>query len=122
MPVKRLFLFFIFLSMLSCSSNRNTLERITRESYGKVSEGKPVELFTLTNRNGMVVQITNYGGIINSLKVPDQHGEMLDVVWVIIPLKNISKEIPRSDAWLGDTATGLPEVNSPWMVWNIIWL
>jgi aldose 1-epimerase len=66
--------------MLSCSSNRNTLERITRESYGKVSEGKPVELFTLTNRNGMVVQITNYGGIINSLKVPDQHGEMLDVV------------------------------------------
>jgi len=47
---------------------------------GKMQEGKQVELYTLTNSKGIEVAITNYGGTIVSLKVPDRTGKMGDVV------------------------------------------
>jgi aldose 1-epimerase len=51
---------------------------ISSEPFGE-AEGQPVELFTLTNANGMEVRITNYGGIIQSILVPDSNGEMENV-------------------------------------------
>ncbi|MDP2933749.1 MAG: aldose epimerase family protein [bacterium] len=39
-----------------------------------------MKLFTLRNPNGMVVEITNYGGIVTSIKVPDRQGNLADVV------------------------------------------
>lgn len=41
---------------------------------------KPVKLFTLKNANGMEVCITNYGGRVVSLVVPDKDGKPTDVV------------------------------------------
>lgn len=41
---------------------------------------KPVKLYTLTNANGMEVSITNYGGRVVSLMVPDKDGNFQDVV------------------------------------------
>ena len=52
---------------------------IRRGTYGKIAEG-PVDLYTLTNRSGMEVRITNYGGRVVSILVPDRHGKMADVV------------------------------------------
>lgn len=43
-------------------------------------QGKPVEMVTLTNKNGMEVQAISYGAIITSLKVPDRAGKLGDVV------------------------------------------
>lgn len=42
-------------------------------------DGKQIDLFTLQNAQGMVVQITNYGGKIVSILVPDKDGIMEDV-------------------------------------------
>lgn len=42
--------------------------------------GEQVELFTLTNSNGVEALITNYGGIVVSLRTPDRHGIFDDVV------------------------------------------
>src|SRR6185436_10424782 len=39
-----------------------------------------VEVFTLSNANGLAARITNYGGIIMSLLVPDKDGRRSDVV------------------------------------------
>ena len=52
------------------------------ESYAALEEGesKKVELITLTNANGMEVCVTNFGGRIVSIMVPDKNGEMKDVV------------------------------------------
>ena len=41
---------------------------------------KAVKLYTLTNKNGMEVCITNFGGRIVSIEVPDKEGNMKDVV------------------------------------------
>lgn len=52
---------------------------VTRAPFGKTSDGA-VELFTLKNVNGIEVRVTNYGGIITSLKTPDRNGAFADIV------------------------------------------
>lgn len=57
-----------------------TQNKISKAFYGKTSDGKEVDIYTLTNKNGMKVQIINYGAIITSLTAPDKNGKMEDVV------------------------------------------
>ena len=54
--------------------------KVTSADFGKTREGTPVRIYTLTNANGVEAVITNYGGRIVSLKVPDRKGAMGDVV------------------------------------------
>ncbi|CAA9552602.1 MAG: Aldose 1-epimerase [uncultured Thermomicrobiales bacterium] len=51
---------------------------ITSTPFGDV-EGASVDLYTLTNPNGMEVSIMTYGGIVQSIRVPDRDGEMANV-------------------------------------------
>jgi aldose 1-epimerase len=50
------------------------------ESFGKTADGQEVQLFTLTNKNGIEAKITNFGGIVVSLKTPDRKGQLTDIV------------------------------------------
>ena len=58
----------------------NSSSMITENSYGETANGIPVSLYTLKNNAGMEVDITNYGGIITSMRVPDRDGNLGDVV------------------------------------------
>jgi aldose 1-epimerase len=51
---------------------------ITSEPWGEV-DGEEVTLYTLTNASGTEVKITNFGGIITSVVVPDRDGNMANV-------------------------------------------
>ena len=51
-----------------------------RRIFGKTNEGIEAEIFTLSNKNGMKVQITNYGGTVVSINFPDKDGIIRDVV------------------------------------------
>lgn len=53
---------------------------ITKSSFGKTPDGEQVDLYLLTNKNGIEAAITNYGGAVVSLKVPDRSGKLGDVV------------------------------------------
>jgi aldose 1-epimerase len=53
---------------------------LKKSAFGKTKDGQPVDLFTLTNARGMVVAITNYGGVVVSIQVPDRNGKFADVV------------------------------------------
>ncbi len=52
---------------------------IMKKHFGSV-DGKDVMLYTLTNSNGIRVNITNYGGIITAIYTPDKHGKPGDIV------------------------------------------
>jgi aldose 1-epimerase len=52
---------------------------ITIKAWGGVA-GKGVDLYTLTNANGMQVSITNYGATITAIRVPGPGGKLTDVV------------------------------------------
>nr|WP_228713551.1 aldose epimerase family protein [Arundinibacter roseus] len=74
---------------------------ITREVYGTLADGQQADLFTLTNANGMVVKITNYGGIITQWMAPDKNGEMADVVLGLDSLNNYVENNPFFGALVG---------------------
>src|SRR5450432_2632006 len=52
---------------------------ITKTSFGN-ADGKNVDLYTLSNGNGLVAKVATYGGILTSLEAPDRDGELADVV------------------------------------------
>ena len=51
-----------------------------KSPFGKTPDGEAVDVYTLTNKNGAEVEITNYGGSVVSVKVPDRDGKLGDVV------------------------------------------
>ena len=53
---------------------------IIRKSFGALPDGLDVDLYLLTNDNGMGASITTYGGIVTSLTAPDRDGGFADVV------------------------------------------
>ena len=54
--------------------------KIDQQPFGTAPDGTPVDLYTLTNIHGLKAAITNYGGIVVSLFVPDRNGELDDIV------------------------------------------
>jgi aldose 1-epimerase len=72
-----------------------------KESFGITSEGIEVELYTLTNVRGLEARITNFGGILVSLMVPDRHGEFADVVLGFDQLSGYLNEHPYFGATIG---------------------
>jgi aldose 1-epimerase len=53
---------------------------IAKKPYGRMADGTQVDIYTLTNAQGIEATITNFGGIVVSLKVPDRDGNLGDVV------------------------------------------
>jgi aldose 1-epimerase len=57
---------------------------VTRQAVGSAPDSYagrdvPVDRYTLTNRHGLSVAILTYGGIIQSIGVPDRHGQVANV-------------------------------------------
>ncbi len=88
-------------SSMKSSSEKPAPEQITFESFGKTPDGAPVSLYTLRNKNGMEARISNYGGIITSLKVPDRNGNLGDVVLGYDNLEGYLKTTPYFGAMIG---------------------
>ncbi len=50
------------------------------KAFGKTNDGTPVEQYILRNSHGLTATVITYGGILQSLKVPDKNGKFDDVV------------------------------------------
>ena len=72
-----------------------------KESFGKTPDGKQVDLYTLTNTNGMIAKITNFGGILVSLEVPDRNGKLADITLGFDKLDGYLGEHPYFGAIVG---------------------
>jgi aldose 1-epimerase len=73
---------------------------ITKQPFGAVG-GQPVDLYTLTNSRGMEVKIMTYGGIIQSIKVPDRDGRMANVTLGFAHLADYVRKSPYFGAIVG---------------------
>lgn len=74
---------------------------IQKRSFGKTLEGTPAELFTLTNKKGTVVDITNFGGIIVSWKVADRNGKQEDITLGFDTIEGYLEQGPYFGALIG---------------------
>lgn len=70
----------IFSACNSGEQSTLTVSGLDPAKFDTVINEKPVKLYTLKNQNGMEVCITNYGGRVVSLVVPDKDGKPTDVV------------------------------------------
>lgn len=69
--------------MISCGGNGTptlTQSGLDPRNFVDTVDGKPTALYVITNNNGMEAAITNYGGRLVSLMVPDRNGCLTDVV------------------------------------------
>ena len=65
----------------SCEEKEEKLvSGLEKENFESEVAGKQIALYVLKNNNGMEVCITNYGGRVVSVMVPDRTGKMTDVV------------------------------------------
>jgi len=79
---------------------RDTM-KVTRAPFGHLPDGRPVELFTLTNAHGVEVQVMTYGGIITAIRTPDRAGHLGDVVLGHDSLAGYLKSSPYFGAIVG---------------------
>lgn len=66
------------ISFLSCSESRDYIP-VDQADFQITHNDKSVDLYTLENKQGMTVKITNYGAKIVSILVPDRDGQLGDV-------------------------------------------
>ncbi|HEY1861080.1 MAG TPA: aldose epimerase family protein [Gemmataceae bacterium] len=74
---------------------------VEKMDFGKTADGTAVDLYTLTNANGMKAKIMTYGGIITELWVPDRDGKLDDVVLGFDDLKGYLAGHPYFGAIVG---------------------
>ena len=91
---KIIFVLAALAALCSCASAPElTKSGINPADFNSTYNGKATELYTLTNANGMEVCITNFGGRIVSIMVPDNTGEFKDVV---LGFDNVTDYFPEN--------------------------
>jgi aldose 1-epimerase len=66
--------------------------RVEKAKYGATQEGTVIDVYTLTNKNGMVAKVITYGALLTELHVPDRDGKLADV----------ALGFPKLEQYLGD--------------------
>jgi aldose 1-epimerase len=66
--------------LTGCTTMNTPKGIITQADFGRTPEGQAVDIYTLQNSAGCAVKILTYGGIVQSLAMPDRHGQMADIV------------------------------------------
>jgi aldose 1-epimerase len=93
------------ITLASCNQTQKEENKMTstisKEVFGELPDGKIAHLYTLTNSNGMVVKITNYGGIVTELTAADKEGKWEDVVLGFDSLSAYLKGHPFFGALVG---------------------
>lgn len=91
MKIFKLFVLLIFVQFSACQKDSLSPQIIPSKNFEGIVDGKSTSLFTLQNKKGMTVQITNYGARVVALWVPDKDGNFKDVVWGFTSLEEYLK-------------------------------
>jgi aldose 1-epimerase len=100
------------LSLAACSPKKEnqsntipqsdtTMKLVTKTPFGQTADGQAVDLYTLTNRQGMSLSVMNYGGIVVRLTAPDKQGKSADIVLGFDSLSGYEAGSPYFGALVG---------------------
>ncbi|MBK8947159.1 MAG: galactose mutarotase [Ignavibacteriae bacterium] len=78
--IKFLSVLLLLTILVSCNEKEKQVTEKSNSLFGKLSDGREVNMFTLKNKNGAEVKIIEFGATVTSLKVPDKNGKIEDVV------------------------------------------
>lgn len=91
----------VLVAATACRPGASVMPTLVDRPFGRLSDGTEVRLFTLDNGRGMRATITNYGGIVTSLLVPDSAGRVADVVLGYDSLADYVRGSPYFGALVG---------------------
>ena len=95
-----LILISLLIAFTSSCSQRDTSKKtvfampeiaVKAADFESLIDGKEVKLFDLQNKNGMIVQITNFGAAIVSILLPSKDGKYIDVALGYSSLEQYTK-------------------------------
>jgi aldose 1-epimerase len=72
---------------------RHAPPSITKAVFGTMPDGTKIDIYTLRNSRGMKVKILTYGGILQSIEVPDRRGKLANVT---LGFNNLTDYIERN--------------------------
>jgi len=78
-----------------------SLNPVTQAPFGRLPDGRDAHLFTLRNAAGMVVTISDFGGVITSMHVPGRDGVAANVVLGFATLAPYLADSPYFGALIG---------------------
>jgi aldose 1-epimerase len=80
--MRKIILLLIIAAVAACTNptEKNIEMPYSKSDFEGVIDGKTTRMFTMENKNGMVVTLTNYGAKIISIYAPDKNGNFADVV------------------------------------------
>lgn len=70
----------VAVTLASCNQSTGSKEVVKKDVFG-THQGKEVYLFTLTNKAGNIIRLTNYGAKINWIEVPDKNGKKENITF-----------------------------------------
>lgn len=94
---KSISLLIAVLCMVCCRKTHTPTTAVTSiqtHSYGTMPEGREVKIFNLTNQNGLIAKVSEYGATLVSMEIPDRDGALADVTLGYDTL----------DQWLGNNS------------------
>ena len=83
MQMLQMFLFLDFIfgkNTMKLKHISHLIDTSSAKLFGLMPDGEKIYLFELINKNGMKVQVINYGAVVTSIQVPLSNGKMTDVV------------------------------------------
>lgn len=96
----------LILTTCSCSclcqgnSKGDSKAMIEKKPFGSV-DGQKVDLYVLTNANGLKASITNYGGTMVTLETPDKNGNLGDILLAPDTIEGLVKNASYLNALIG---------------------
>lgn len=111
--IRRFYILIIFsVTLLSCNRAAETGEIVipySVEDFEKVIDGKQTRMYIVSNENGMLLTLSNYGARIVSLYAPDKEGTMEDVVLGSPSLEEYINGNPGVGATIGPVANRISD-------------
>lgn len=89
-----------FMSCTNTATNTAVSAGISKQAFGE-ADGKAVDLYTLTNKNGVQVKISTYGGVVTSWVTPDKNGKTSSIVLGFDSLSGYLAKPPYFGALIG---------------------
>jgi len=89
-----------FMSCTNTATNTGTSAGISKQPFGQ-ADAKNVDLYTLTNKNGVQVKISTYGGVVTSWVTPDKNGKASSIVLGFDSLSGYLAKPPYFGALIG---------------------
>ena len=84
-------------------------DNLTKTDFGKDMHGEQIDLYTLTNKNGVTAKVMTYGATLTQLLVPDVHHKPIDIVLGFDTLKPYEEQSPYFGATIGRYANRIAQ-------------